>query len=160
MPDKVIAISSKDGRNSMIFHSIKECAEHFGQTEKYIKYLIDSGEKYKQFYFDFYEGEGVDVDRLFCKGNDNTDTDMSDGIVIAMKLVIMYRIETDAVVTYADDLLAVTEYQTDIDRIVRRILFGETVSHDITRHLFYTQTDQAARVLVHTVIHIEIDRFP
>ena len=98
MPDKVIAISSKDGRNSMIFHSIKECAEHFGQTEKYIKYLIDSGEKYKQFYFDFYEGEGVDVDRLFCKGNDNTDTDMSDGIVIAMKLVIMYRIETDAVV--------------------------------------------------------------
>ncbi len=52
---KVIGIPSRIDRTQMIFQNTKECAEHFLVTENYINFLIESGRKYKQYYFDFME---------------------------------------------------------------------------------------------------------
>ncbi len=49
----VLAIPSKESRKMMKFKNLKECAAHFMLREQYVEYLIESGSKYKQYYFDW-----------------------------------------------------------------------------------------------------------
>jgi len=53
--EKVICIPAKMERTEMIFHSVKECAEHFLMDESKVRYLIESGKCLKQYYFDYLE---------------------------------------------------------------------------------------------------------
>ena len=52
---KVIAISSKDGRKSKIFQNLFEAAKYYMLAPAYVEFLINSGQKFKQFYFDWLE---------------------------------------------------------------------------------------------------------
>lgn len=52
---KVIAISSKGGRNSKVFQNLFEAAKYYMLAPAYMNYLIESGQKYKQYYFDWLE---------------------------------------------------------------------------------------------------------
>ena len=50
---KVLAINSRKNAKTLEFNSVEECAKHFKLEVEYIKHLIEIGEKYRNYYFDY-----------------------------------------------------------------------------------------------------------